>query len=139
MRLLYGTAHDLRNCTSFAFNSKHSRMHGLSMAQASLHQLLVLAKHSSSALASTRCMPQALMALAEQTECDVRSCLHTLQFLSRRQRAVRPADIDAARVGQKDITRNAFSAWQELFWLRVSQARTLNRLPQHYKKHSVLQ
>ena len=62
---------------------------------------------------------QALMALAEQTECDVRSCLHTLQFLSRRQRAVRPADVDAARVGQKDITKNAFSTWQELFWLRV--------------------
>ena len=66
-------------------------------------------------------MPQALMALAEQTECDVRSCLHTLQFLSRRQRTVRPADIDGARVGQKDITKNAFAAWQELFWLRVSQ------------------
>ena len=60
------------------------------------------------------------MTLAEQTECDVRSCLHTLQFLSRRQRTVRPADIDAARVGQKDITKNAFAAWQELFWLRVS-------------------
>ena len=65
--------------------------------------------------------PQALMTLAEQTECDVRSCLHTLQFLSRRQRTVRPADIDGARVGQKDITKNAFAAWQELFWLRVSQ------------------
>ena len=68
-------------------------------------------------------LTQALMTLAEQTECDVRSCLHTLQFLSRRQRTVRPADIDGARVGQKDITKNAFAAWQELFWLRVSQPR----------------
>jgi chromosome transmission fidelity protein 18 len=64
-------------------------------------------------------MRQALMALAEQTDCDVRSCLHTLQFLSRRTRTVRPADIDGARVGQKDVTKNAFAAWQELFWLRV--------------------
>ena len=60
------------------------------------------------------------MALAEQTDCDVRSCLHTLQFLSRRTRTVRPVDIDGARVGQKDVTKNAFAAWQELFWLRVS-------------------
>ena len=60
------------------------------------------------------------MALADQTDCDVRSCLHTLQFLSRHTRTVRPADIDGAQVGRKDVTKNAFAAWQELFWLRVS-------------------
>ena len=62
---------------------------------------------------------QALTMLAERTECDVRSCLNTLQWLSRRQKHVRTADVAQAQTGQKDITRNAFAVWQELFWQRV--------------------
>ena len=62
---------------------------------------------------------QALTMLAERTECDVRSCLNTLQFLGRRQKSVRTADVAHAQTGQKDISRNAFAVWQELFWQRV--------------------
>lgn len=57
--------------------------------------------------------------LAERTECDVRSCLNTLQFLGRRQKSVRTADVAHTQTGQKDISRNAFAVWQELFWQRV--------------------
>ena len=38
--------------------------------------------------------------LAERTECDVRSCLNTLQFLARKQRTVRAADVEHQQVTQ---------------------------------------
>ena len=65
--------------------------------------------------------------LAERTECDVRSCLNTLQFLARRQKDVRAADVAHQQVGQKDITRSAFAVWQELFWQRVRSVLRLSR------------
>ena len=68
---------------------------------------------------------QALSVLAERTERDVRACLNTLQFLGRRQRSVRTADVECQPVGQKDITASAFAVWQQLFWLRVGAHGTL--------------
>ena len=59
------------------------------------------------------------MVLCERTECDVRSCLNTLQFLARRGTRIRVPDITGLNVGQKDMTKGAFSIWTELLSTKV--------------------
>ena len=61
-----------------------------------------------------------LRMLAERAECDVRSCLNTLQFLSKRQKLVRQRDVAGLGLGQKDMTKGAFQVWGELLQIKVS-------------------
>ena len=63
---------------------------------------------------------QALTRLCEQTECDVRSCLNTLQFLARKGRPIKVADLNGLSIGQKDISKGAFSIWQDLTQIKAS-------------------
>ena len=65
---------------------------------------------------------QALAALCEGTQQDVRACLNTLQLLSRKCTHVRLADVEAAAIGQKDLTRSAFSLWERLLTASVRPA-----------------
>ena len=62
---------------------------------------------------------QALVLLCERTECDVRSCLNTLQFLARRGRRIRVAEIAQLSIGQKDLTKGAFDVWTQLLSTKV--------------------
>ncbi|KAJ7979668.1 chromosome transmission fidelity protein 18-like [Quillaja saponaria] len=57
----------------------------------------------------------ALTALGEYTECDIRSCLNTLQFLSKKKETLNVFDISSQVVGQKDISRNVLDIWKEVF------------------------
>ena len=61
-----------------------------------------------------------LRVLAERAECDIRSCLNTLQFLSKKQRIVRQMDLTGLGVGQKDMTKGAFQVWGELLQQKKS-------------------
>lgn len=63
---------------------------------------------------------QALARLCELTECDVRSCLNTLQFLARKGQPIRVTDLTGLHVGQKDINKGAFTIWQDLLQDKVS-------------------
>eukprot|EP00850_Spirogloea_muscicola_P006172 SM000029S10467 [mRNA] locus=s29:313841:321290:+ [translate_table: standard] len=56
----------------------------------------------------------ALTALASHTECDIRSCLNTLQFLHSKRSSL-SMDVESQIVGRKDMTRNMFHIWQEVF------------------------
>ncbi|AAB80638.1 T1G11.3 [Arabidopsis thaliana] len=73
----------------------------------------------------------ALSALAEYTECDIRSCLNTLQFLYKKKETInvpsdklRPAfflfqiDIGSQVVGRKDMSKSLFDIWKEIFTTR---------------------
>ncbi|XP_004514027.1 uncharacterized protein [Cicer arietinum] len=57
----------------------------------------------------------ALTALAQYTECDIRSCLNTLQFLSKKKETLNVFDIGSQVVGQKDMSKNVIDIWKELF------------------------
>lgn len=63
---------------------------------------------------------QALVALAERADCDVRSCLNTLQFLAKRGGRIKTADITSLNMGQKDMTKGAFAVWTQLFSTKVN-------------------
>ncbi|CAM6015088.1 unnamed protein product [Sphagnum balticum] len=58
---------------------------------------------------------RALTALAEHTECDIRSCLNTLQFLNRKKQSLKTVDVASQVIGRKDMTSSIFDIWGEVF------------------------
>eukprot|EP01018_Ginkgo_biloba_P033704 Gb_40705 [translate_table: standard] len=61
---------------------------------------------------------QGLTALAEFTECDIRACLNTLQFLNRKNEILNVVDVGSQVVGRKDMTSSIFDIWREVFQKR---------------------
>ena len=72
------------------------------------------------AMEGLRVEKSTLRMLAERSECDMRSCINTLQFLSKRQQVVRHVDIAKLGLGQKDQTKGAFQIWTELLQQKKS-------------------
>ncbi|KAL5702496.1 hypothetical protein ACHQM5_027709 [Ranunculus cassubicifolius] len=70
-----------------------------------------------------------LTALAEYTECDIRSCLNTLQFLNKKNEQLNMLEIGSQIVGRKDVSRSAFDIWKEIFQKRKPkrERKSLNR------------
>ena len=60
-----------------------------------------------------------LRALVDKTECDIRSCLNTMQFIAKKKRHLRLSDIASVGTGQKDVTVGAFRLWKDLLHLKV--------------------
>ncbi|KAM3327037.1 chromosome transmission fidelity protein 18 isoform X1 [Capsicum chacoense] len=60
----------------------------------------------------------ALTALAEYTDCDIRSCLNTLQFFNKKKETLNVLELSAQVVGRKDATRSAFDIWKEILQKR---------------------
>lgn len=63
----------------------------------------------------------ALSALAEFTECDIRSCLNTLQFLNKKKETLNFLEVSNQVVGMKDISRSVFDIWKEIFQKRTTK------------------
>ena len=61
------------------------------------------------------CEKSTLRCLGDRSDCDVRTCLNTLQFLARKgHTSIKAADIESMKIGQKDVTKGAFTVWNEL-------------------------
>ncbi|KAE8799049.1 Chromosome transmission fidelity 18-like protein [Hordeum vulgare] len=56
----------------------------------------------------------ALSALADYTECDIRSCLNTLQFLNKKREALNISGFDSQVVGRKDMSKSIFDVWKQV-------------------------
>ncbi|GLJ40597.1 hypothetical protein SUGI_0838040 [Cryptomeria japonica] len=69
-----------------------------------------------------------LTTLAEFTECDIRACLNTLQFLKRKKEILNVVDVGSQIVGRKDMTSSIFDIWKEVLQKRKSkfQGPTMN-------------
>jgi hypothetical protein len=80
---------------------------------------------------------QALHALAQRTDCDIRSCLNTLQFLARQQQSSRGDShhlpgghvahitlkhVTELSIGVKDSSKSVFSVWDSLLHVPKQQA-----------------
>ncbi|KAG0606534.1 hypothetical protein M758_9G148800 [Ceratodon purpureus] len=65
---------------------------------------------------------RALSALASHTECDIRSCLNTLQFLNRKKQNLKTMDVGSQVIGRKDMTSSIFDIWGEIFHKRKGRA-----------------
>lgn len=60
-----------------------------------------------------------LRALADRAEGDIRACLNTLQFISKKQDRLRITDVSSVGIGQKDITMSAYRLWKDLLHVKV--------------------
>ncbi|TPX51105.1 hypothetical protein SeLEV6574_g00509 [Synchytrium endobioticum] len=67
---------------------------------------------------------RALNLMIEIADGDIRSCLHTLQFLQRQKRVIEEetrftkisvADVQGLDVGHKDVRKGLFRVWEEIF------------------------
>uniref|UniRef100_J3LMA1 AAA+ ATPase domain-containing protein n=1 Tax=Oryza brachyantha TaxID=4533 RepID=J3LMA1_ORYBR len=67
--------------------------------------------------------PIALSALAEYTECDIRSCLNTLQFLNKKREALNISGFDSQVIGRKDMSKSILDVWKQ-----VLQKKKLKRI-----------
>ncbi|KAF9611196.1 hypothetical protein IFM89_027510 [Coptis chinensis] len=65
-----------------------------------------------------------LAALAEYTECDIRSCLNTLQFLNKKKQKLNLLEIGSQVIGRKDVSRSAFDVWKEIFQRKKAKRET---------------
>nr|KAI8767092.1 putative chromosome transmission fidelity protein 18 [Biomphalaria glabrata] len=63
----------------------------------------------------------ALLALCQKTDNDIRSCLNTLQFVRQRQKELTLQDVQSMSVGQKDTQKSLFSVWLEVFIIQKAK------------------
>ncbi|GAX73943.1 hypothetical protein CEUSTIGMA_g1393.t1 [Chlamydomonas eustigma] len=64
---------------------------------------------------------QALGALCDRTECDIRCCINTLQFMARQHhQKITLRSVEQIAIGAKDATKGAFSLWNYLLQARSS-------------------
>ncbi|XP_050316074.1 chromosome transmission fidelity protein 18 homolog [Anthonomus grandis grandis] len=60
----------------------------------------------------------AMIALAEKSNNDIRSCLSVLQFFKAQDKRIGLTDIYKVSVGQKDMHKGLFAVWSDIFELK---------------------
>jgi chromosome transmission fidelity protein 18 len=60
----------------------------------------------------------ALLALADKSHNDIRSCVSVLHFFKSQRKDVRLVDVQKSSVGQKDVQKGLFTVWQEVFHIQ---------------------
>ncbi|XP_018570059.1 chromosome transmission fidelity protein 18 homolog [Anoplophora glabripennis] len=63
----------------------------------------------------------AMLALAEKSNNDIRSCLTVLHFFKGQNKPVTLSEVHKASIGQKDMQKGLFSVWQEIFRIEKSK------------------
>eukprot|EP01028_Stygiella_incarcerata_P011114 TRINITY_DN612_c0_g1_i1.p1 TRINITY_DN612_c0_g1~~TRINITY_DN612_c0_g1_i1.p1 ORF type:complete len:823 (-),score=236.64 TRINITY_DN612_c0_g1_i1:1961-4429(-) len=61
----------------------------------------------------------ALVGLIHKSHHDLRSCLHTLQFLSSSGKKITKEMIESVSVASKDVATSLFQKWERVFWTRA--------------------
>lgn len=74
----------------------------------------------------------ALSALAEYTECDIRSCLNTLQFLNKKGVALNISSFDSQVIGQKDKSKSILDVWKQV--LQKKKLKRAGKAESHFSK-----
>jgi chromosome transmission fidelity protein 18 len=59
-----------------------------------------------------------LIALADKSNNDIRSCLSVLHFFKSQKKDIRLVDIQNSSIGQKDVQKGLFAVWQEVFQIQ---------------------
>lgn len=60
----------------------------------------------------------AMMALAEKSNNDIRSCLSALHFFKGLKKSIGLTDVYKANIGQKDVQKGLFAVWNEIFEIK---------------------
>ncbi|XP_021940234.1 chromosome transmission fidelity protein 18 homolog isoform X2 [Zootermopsis nevadensis] len=67
---------------------------------------------------------RALVALAEKSHNDIRSCLSVLHFFKSQKKDVRLVDIQKSSIGLKDVQKGLFTVWREVFQIQRPKRKT---------------
>lgn len=59
-----------------------------------------------------------LLALAEKTSNDIRSCISVLQFFANSRKPLELSDVLRSNIGQKDKQKGLFEIWSAVFQIR---------------------
>ncbi|CAH1116281.1 unnamed protein product [Phaedon cochleariae] len=79
----------------------------------------------------------AMMALAEKSNNDIRSCLSVLHFFKTHKKPVTLSDIYRTSIGQKDMQKGLFTVWQEIFQIERPKLRSVTDLNNISNKHTM--
>lgn len=104
---LYGA--NLRNLRQIAFVINFQQMDNPRLAERLLH--IANKERVKSDLT-------ALLALAEKTNGDIRSCLSMIQFFGCSKKPLTLLDVMKSNIGQKDQHKNLFSVWASIFQIQ---------------------
>lgn len=66
-----------------------------------------------------------LLALAEKSGNDVRSCLSMLQFFASIGKPLTIIDVLKSNIGQKDMQKGLFTIWEAIFQVSCSKSKIL--------------
>ncbi|KAJ8979267.1 hypothetical protein NQ317_012737 [Molorchus minor] len=66
----------------------------------------------------------AMLALAEKSNNDIRSCLSVLHFFKVQNKPVTLFDVHRASIGQKDMQKGLFSVWNDIFQITKTKSST---------------
>ncbi|KAL3273195.1 hypothetical protein HHI36_014650 [Cryptolaemus montrouzieri] len=67
----------------------------------------------------------AMLALAEKSNNDIRSCLGVLHFFKAQKKRVTVSDVYKSSVGQKDMQQGLFSVWTDIFTRKKAKLKPL--------------
>ncbi|KAG4081820.1 hypothetical protein H8356DRAFT_1756084 [Neocallimastix lanati (nom. inval.)] len=56
-----------------------------------------------------------LLALCELTECDIRNCINTLQFINSKNEELTLETLSHVSIGHKDLNKSLFNIWENIF------------------------
>lgn len=104
---LYGA--NLRNLRQIAFVINFQQMDNPRLAERLLH---IANKER------VRSDLTALLALAEKTNGDIRSCLSMIQFFGCSKKPLTLLDVMRSNIGQKDQHKNLFNVWASIFQIQ---------------------
>ncbi|GFG31238.1 hypothetical protein Cfor_11072, partial [Coptotermes formosanus] len=69
-----------------------------------------------------------LIALADKSNNDIRSCLSVLHFFKSQKKDIRLVDIQNSSIGQKDVQKGLFAVWQEVFQIQRAKRNMVGTL-----------
>ncbi|OUM65465.1 hypothetical protein PIROE2DRAFT_59973 [Piromyces sp. E2] len=58
---------------------------------------------------------RSLLALCEMTECDIRNCINTLQFINSKHEELTLETLSRVSIGHKDLNKSLFNIWENVF------------------------
>jgi len=77
---------------------------------------------------------RSLLALCELTECDIRSCINTLQFINNKHEDLTLETLSHVNIGHKDLNKSLFNIWENIFTIPNARDKRSYTLGQNLKE-----
>ncbi|ORX54698.1 hypothetical protein BCR36DRAFT_403127 [Piromyces finnis] len=79
---------------------------------------------------------RSLLALCEITECDIRNCINTLQFINSKHEKLTLETLSSVSIGHKDLNKSLFNIWENVFTIPNARDKRSYTLGQNLKEEN---